>query len=119
STTVSATAAAAEIAIRARNVMRSPFAQRVSDPADRVDEAREAALLGLATEVADVHVERIGGRSEVVPPDPLEDDRARQHLARIPEEQLQERELRAREIDRPPAAAHLACARIELEVREA
>ena len=103
--------------MRARNV--TTLAKRVADAAHGVDEARRAAVLRLAAEVPDVDVEGVRRRAEVVAPDPLEDDRARQHLARVPEEQLEQRELGARELDRTTPAPHLARPEIELEIREA
>ena len=42
--------------------------------------------------------------AEVVAPDPLEDDRARQHLPRVAHEELEQRELGPRQLDRPAAA---------------
>ena len=59
----------------------SRLSQRVPDPAHGLDQTRPAAGLGLAPQVADVHVERIRREAEVVAPDALEDDRAREHLA--------------------------------------
>ena len=47
----------------------------------RCGSARLAAGLGLAAQVADVDVERVRGRAEVVAPHALEDDRPREHLA--------------------------------------
>jgi hypothetical protein len=88
------------------------------DPAHGVDQPRRAAFLRLSPQVADVHVERIGARAEVVAPDALEDDRARQHLPGIPQEQLEQRELGARELDRRVAAPDLARSEVELEVGE-
>src|SRR5262249_28234205 len=52
-------------------------------------------------------------------PDALEDDRACQDLARVSEEELEQCELRPRELDRPSTAPDFPCAEIELEVREA
>src|SRR6187549_944026 len=104
--------------MRARK-LTSAFAQRVSDAAYRVDEPRRSVLLGLATQVSDVDVERVRAGTEVVPPDALEDDGAREDLPRVPEEELEQRELGPREIDRTLATADLARAEVELEVREA
>ena len=47
--------------------------QRVPDSAHRLDQPRLAALLGLAAQVADVDLERVRARSEVVAPDRLEE----------------------------------------------
>ena len=91
----------------------------VADAAHRVDQPRLAAGLGLAPQVADVDVERVRGEAEVVAPDALEDDRPRQHLARVEQEQLEQRELGARQLDPLLSARDLARARVELEVGEA
>src|SRR5687767_9206635 len=42
------------------------LAQRVADSTHRLDQARPAALLRLAAQVADVDVERVGAEAEVV-----------------------------------------------------
>src|SRR6476646_3306864 len=114
----SATAAADPTAIRARK-LTSGLAERVADAADRVDEPRRVALLRLAAEVADVDVERVRRRTEVVAPHALEDARPRQHLSRVAQEELEQREFGPRELDRPSAPAHLACSQVELEIGEA
>ncbi len=79
------------------------LSQDVADAAHRVQQARLAARLGLAAQVAHVDAERVRARAEVVAPDALEDLRARQHLARVLEEQRQQLELGARELE--PARA--------------
>src|SRR5207253_11245082 len=73
-TTVSATAAAAATAIRARKLIAGScrLAEGVAHAANRVDQARLPARLGLTAEVPDVDVERVRGRAEVVAPDALE-----------------------------------------------
>src|SRR5262245_2197628 len=117
-TTESATAAAEPTAILARK-LTSGLAEGVPDAANGVDEPRTAALLRLPAEVPDVDVQRVGGRAEVVAPHSLEDDRPRQYLARVAEEELEQCELGPREIDGRIAASHLARPEVELEVREA
>src|SRR5512133_1311580 len=82
----------------------SLLSQRVADAAHRVNQARLAAGFGLPPQIADVDVERIGSEAEVVAPHALEDDRARQHLARVAQEQLEEREFRPRQLDQAAAA---------------
>jgi hypothetical protein len=84
-----------------------------------VDQPRLPAGLGLSPQVADVDVERVRREAEVVAPDPLEDQGAGQHLARVAQEQLQQRELGAGQVDPLAAARHLASAGVELEVGEA
>ena len=56
----------------------SRLTQGVADAADRVDQSRLVTRLGLAAEIADVDLERIRRRAEVVAPDAVEHERARQ-----------------------------------------
>ena len=87
--------------------------QHVADAAHGVQEPRLAALLGLAAQVAHVDAERVRARAEVVAPHALEDLRARQHLARVLEEQRQQLELGARELELARAAPRLPGAAVE------
>src|SRR6184192_3462595 len=96
----------------------SCLAQRVADTANGVDQPRLAAGLRLAPQVADIDVERVRAVAEVVAPDSLEDHRSRQHLPWVQHEELEQRELRSRQLDRLAAALDLARARIELEIGE-
>src|SRR4029077_7829609 len=57
--------------------------------------------------------------AEVVAPDALEDDRPGQHLPRVAQEELEQRELRPGQLDPLAAAMDLARAGVELEVGEA
>ena len=82
----------------------SRLAQGVADAADRVDQPRLAARLGLLAQVADVDVERVRAVAEVVAPDAVEDHRAGQHLPRVAEEELEQRELGAGQGERLVAA---------------
>ena len=63
--------------VRRRARSRRRLAQRVADAAHRVDQAWLAVGLGLAPQIADVDLEGVGGRREVVAPDLLEDPVAR------------------------------------------
>src|SRR6266567_972740 len=83
---------------------RGRLTQRIADAAHGVDQARLALRLGLATEVADVHLERVGGGREVEAPDLLEDLRARQHLAGVAHQQFEQVELGAGQAHRALAA---------------
>ena len=82
-------------------------AQDVADAAHGVQQPRLAAGLGLAPQVADVDLQRVGGGPEVIAPHAVEDLPAGEHLARVVQEQLEQQELRARQLDQPLAAAHL------------
>ena len=95
------------------------LAQGVADAAHRVDQAWLAAGLGLLAQVADVHVERVRAVAEVVAPDAVEDHRPRQHLPRVAQEQLEQRELGPRQDELLAATGHLAGTGVQLEVGEA
>src|SRR3954467_11617587 len=94
------------------------FAEGVPDPANRLQEAGLTALFELAAEGADVHPERIRRRSEVVAPNTLVDLRARQHLARVAQEELEQVELGARQLQAALAARCFAGRRVERDVGE-
>src|SRR5436305_7723796 len=94
-TTAIATATAAAIPTRRLRGMTPPsrLPHDVPHPADRMQEARLVALLGLAAQVAHVYAQRVGRGAEVVAPHVLEDLRAGEHLLGVAEEQLQKQEL--------------------------
>ena len=93
-------------------------AQHVADAAHRVQQARLVADLGLAAQVADVDAERVRAGAEVIAPDVLEDRRARQHLAGVAQEHLEQQELGAGEREQPLAAPRLVGARVQAQVLE-
>src|SRR5262249_13504517 len=93
--------------------------QHVADPADRVHETRLPGGLRLAAQVADVDLQRVRGGPEVIPPHPVEDRRAREHLAGMAHEQFEHQELGAGQLEPTLAATHLVRDGIELEVIEA
>src|SRR2546423_3079423 len=104
---------------RARDARESSsLPQRVADAAHRLDQPRLSAGLGLAPQVADVDVERVRREAEVVTPHAFEDDRPRQDLPRIAEEQLQQRELGPGQLDRASGTPDVTCAEVDLEVGE-
>jgi hypothetical protein len=84
-----------------------------------VQQPRLPARLRLAAQVADVDLQRVRRRAEVVAPDAIEDLLAGEHLPRVLQEQLEQEELGAGELDRPPVAGDLVRVRVELEVAEA
>src|SRR5258708_26458708 len=81
-----------------------------------MDEPRLAIGFGLAAEVADVDLERVGVGAEVVAPDAIEDDLARHDLPGVSQQQLEERELRTCQLHRPVASLHDASGRLEAEI---
>ncbi len=93
--------------------------KHVARAADCVDQAQVFLGLRLAPEIADVDVERVRGVAEVVAPDSLVDERARQHLARVPHEQLEQVGLRRGQLEAAAATAGVHRAEIEAQVGEA
>src|SRR3954451_2934857 len=87
----------------------------VADAADRVQEPRLALGFELAAQVADVDLERVRARAEVIAPDALEDLPAGEHLAGVAEEELEHEELRAGELDRAAVAGHGVAGGVQLE----
>src|SRR5712671_253869 len=78
---------------------KSRFAQHVTRAAHGVDEPLLLFAFGLAPQIADVDVERVRRMTEVVAPDSLVDEGAREHLTRIAHEELEEVRLRRRQLD--------------------
>ena len=117
STTAIATAAA-ETSVMRRRKRHGRAAQHVADAAHGVQQARLLADLGLASQVAHVHAERVGARAEVVAPDVLEDRRAGEHLTRMAHEHLEQQELGPRELEHALAAPRLVRAQVEAQILE-
>src|SRR5450755_3909446 len=72
----------------------------------------------LASQVADVDLQRVGGSREVVTPDLLQNLVAFEHLPRVPHEQLEKVKLGTGQGDRPSAAPYLTGAQIEHKIGE-
>src|SRR6202000_2003837 len=68
---------------RCRCRSRRWLPQHVADSADGVDQPGLTARLRLATQVADVDLERVAGRREVVTPHVLQDATPGQDLLRV------------------------------------
>ena len=110
-TTATATITATTTVRRVRRLtLRSG---RVPDSPHRVDQARLARLFGLAAQVADVDVERLRRRLEVVAPDALVDLFAGEHDAGVVEEELEQVELGLGELELTVAAPRLTARGIE------
>src|SRR6185437_8480598 len=97
--TATATDAAAISERRLRSVMDRSIAQHVPDTAHRMQQPWLAPGLGLAPQVAHIDAQRVGGGPEVVAPYVLEDRGAREHLAGVAHEELEQQELGAGELD--------------------
>src|SRR6516164_4437437 len=69
----------------------------------------------LVTQVADVDLDDIGARVVVVSPDVAEQLLAAEHLARMPQEHLGQRELPRRQVDRVAGRLGLAGPQVETE----
>ena len=68
--------------------------------------------------MAHEHVQRVRRERRVIAPDPLVDQPAGEHLARVAEEELEQLELDRAQLDLSPAAARVARQQVELEVGE-
>src|SRR5690242_4392398 len=92
-------------------------AERIAEAAHRADRVvAEPGRLQLAADVVDVDVDDVGGRLEAVAPHLLPQLVAGQHGALVSHEVLEQRELGARQLDRPLADAHLARVRVQGEL---
>src|SRR3954471_444702 len=87
-----------------------------ADAADGVDDARLAALLGLAAQVADVDVERVRRERDVEAPYALVDHVAREDLLGVAQEQLEQAVLGAGELECAAAARGAERLQVEHEV---
>ena len=97
STTATATAAPQDSASLRRKLTARAGRSRRRGPCGC--SARLAVRLELAAQVADVDLERVRARPEVVAPHVLEDLRAGEDLARVVHQQFQQQELGAGELD--------------------
>src|SRR5262245_51555078 len=93
--------------------------QHVADATDGVDQAPLAGRFDLSSQMPDVNVERVGGPGQVEAPDEAEELVARQNLARVRQEELEQRELRDGELDGEPGIDDFARCRVEREVGKA
>ena len=113
-TIAAATAPAASSTIRRRKLIAMMTSSRIPLP-DRVHQAGPSACLGLAPQIADVHLQRVRRRPEVIAPHALEDLRAREDLIWVAHEQFQQQKLSACEFERPPVTARFVREQIELD----
>src|SRR6266702_373101 len=103
-------------------VSRTLIGSRTGSPHPVPDAARGADQrpferpLQLAAQVPDVDVHDVGQPVVVVGPDVLQDPPPVDHLARVAHEELQQRELLRRQVDRPAVAGHRAGRRVQLDV---
>src|SRR4029453_13240455 len=81
-----------------------------------MDQPRLAVKLRLASQVADIHLERVRRRREVVSPNVVEDLIASEYLAGMKHEEFQQAELGAGQADRAVATAHLTGGWIKGEI---
>src|SRR4029079_2633232 len=84
--------------------------------ADGVYERTLTPPLELARQVADVHVDDVGGALEVGVPDVLDQVRPRDDVAGVAREVLEQREFARRELDRLAGAVHGVRGRVDDEV---
>ena len=96
--------------------MRLP--QRVPGAAHRLQHHAGARPVELAPQPAGVHVHDVGERVELLVPGALEDALAAEHLARVPQEELEQAELLGAQRERLPGEARLTRRRVEGERAE-
>src|ERR1051325_2445771 len=90
--------------------------QDVSATQDRMEKFRLKPVVDLAAKVVDINVDDVRAGIEVVMPDMLREDGAREDPVDVSHEILQERELLAGQLDRGFPPFRLVRDRIELEV---
>src|SRR6266566_4197232 len=90
--------------------------EAIARAARRPDQLRLEAVVDLAPQPPDQHLEQVGKRIMVVVPHVRSNRGAIEHPPLVQHEQLQQGELLRAERDRPAAALHLAGAEVDLEV---
>src|SRR5882757_1255634 len=94
------------------------FAQDVSRAAHGVNQALLVLALRLPPEIADVDVECVRRVAEVVAPDALVDERAREDLARVAHEELEQVRLGRRQLEAASVAPGLHRTEVERQIGE-
>src|SRR2546422_9292027 len=103
---------------RASGVMRAPSrAEPVAGAAQRRDQLRLEAVVDLAAQAADQHLEHVGERVVVVVPHVRGNGGAVEHAALVEHEQLEQGELLSAQRDRPTAAPRSEERRVGKECR--
>src|SRR6266568_323017 len=97
---------------------RGSPAERVTGAAHGLNQTRAAAELEFVAQVLDSHVNEVRITEVVEPPHVLQHLFARQHLTRMPQEQLQELELARGQFQQIAITARFAFAGDELYVLE-
>ena len=83
-----------------------------------MDQSRLVGGLGLAPQVTDVDLQRIGGSGEVEAPHLVEQPAALEDSPRVSQERFQEGELGPGQVDRPRSAQHLARLSVQDQIGE-
>src|SRR5689334_3734417 len=83
-----------------RNRMSARRVQAVAGPAHRVQQRPRETLVDLLPKSADMHVDHIGLRVEMVVPDILQQHRARDDVPRMPHQIFEQPELARLQLDR-------------------
>src|SRR5438874_6148495 len=104
---------------RGRDARPGSSAQRVTCAAHCLDEPPSTTRLQLVAQVFDAHVDQVRVAHKVKPPDLLEDLLAREHLARMPQEQFQQLVLAGGEVQRFTVATGFPFGRHDLHILEA
>ena len=94
------------------------LAQGIADAAHGVDEAGFAVLLQLGAQGADVDFQDVRLAVEILAPDAIHNQIAREHLPGIAQEEDEQVEFAGGQFDRVAAAPHIARAEVHGEIRE-
>ena len=90
--------------------------QAIAGAAHGVQERAVEALVDLLPEPADMHVDDVGLRIEMVVPDLFQEHRARDDVVRVAHEIFEQAELARQQLDRLAGARHGASEQIHLEI---
>src|SRR5439155_6646209 len=93
--------------------------QHVAHASDVLDQVRRVELGELASQVTDVHAQRVGRRPEVIAPYALVDEAVRQDASRIQHQELEQLIFGARELDDLVTESGPVPVSVELEPVEA
>src|SRR5207245_1409274 len=94
-------------------------AEPVTGAAQGGDQLRLEAVVDLSPQTPHEHLQLVGEGVVIVVPHVRGDRGAVQYLARVADEQLEQREFLGAQAQRPPRAANLPCHEVDLALRRA
>src|SRR3954462_12062050 len=92
--------------------------EAITDRAQRLDRSRSTVYRELAAQVADVDLDHVSTRVEVVAPDGAQDLLLGEHLPRVPHEVCEQLELPGRQGDRQLVPLHAAGEEVQTDVAD-